>query len=213
MLTRFFKPGVAIANHAESGETLRSSLHAHRLDKVLSLMKPGDYLFIQFGHNDMKEHGPGVGAFTTYKADLATFVDGAISKGGIPVLVTSMNRKSFDSSGHVVNTLGDYPEAVRQLAKEKHVALIDLNAMSKTLYEAIGPANIGKAFVDGTHHDAYGSYEMAKCIVLGIQQNKLDLAKFIVEDWQAFDPAHPDSIDSFHIPASLKSSTVKPLGN
>ena len=176
-------------------------------------MKPGDYLFIQFGHNDMKERGPGVGAFTTYKADLATFVDGAIAKGGIPVLVTSMNRKNFDSSGHVVNTLGDYPEAVRQLAKEKNVALIDLNAMSKTLYEAIGPANIDKAFVDGTHHDAYGSYELAKCIVTGIQRNKLDLAKFIVEDWQPFDPAHPDPIDSFHVPASPKSTTTKPLGN
>jgi lysophospholipase L1-like esterase len=213
MLTRFFKPGVAVANHAESGETLRSSLHAHRLDKVLSLMKPGDYLFIQFGHNDMKERGPGVGAFTTYKTDLATFVDGAISKGGIPVLVTSMNRKSFDASGHVVNTLGNYPEAVRQLAREKGVALIDLNAMSKTLYEALGPANIGKAFVDGTHHDAYGSYEMAKCIVVGIQQNKLDLARFIVDEWQPFDPAHPDPIDSFHVPASLKTSTTKPLGN
>jgi hypothetical protein len=87
-----------------------------------------------------------------------------------------MNRKNLDATGHVVNTLGDYPEAVRQLAKEKNVALIDLNAMSKTLYEAIGPANLSKAFVDGTHHNAYGSYELAKCVVLGIQQNKLDLS-------------------------------------
>jgi lysophospholipase L1-like esterase len=213
MLTRFFKPGVAIANHAESGETLRSSLHAHRLEKVLSLMKPGDYLFIQYGHNDMKEHGPGIGPFTSYKTDLATFVDGARSKGGIPVLVTSMNRKSMDATGHVFNTLGDYPEAVRQLAHEKNVPLIDLNAMSKTLYEAIGPVNLSKAFVDGTHHDAYGSYELAKCVVLGIQQNKLDLAKFIVDDWQPFDPAHPDPMDGFDVPASPKSSTTKPLGN
>ncbi|HUB24175.1 MAG TPA: rhamnogalacturonan acetylesterase [Tepidisphaeraceae bacterium] len=213
MLTRFFKPGVAVANHAESGETLRSSLHAHRLEKVLSLMKPGDYLFIQYGHNDMKEHGPGIGPFTSYKTDLAKFVDGARAKGGIPVLVTSMNRKSMDASGHIVNTLGDYPEAVRQLAHEKNVPLIDLNAMSKTLYEAIGPKNLSRAFVDGTHHDAYGSYELAKCVVLGIQQNKLDLAKFIVDDWKPFDPAHPDSMDDFDVPPSPKSSTTKPLGN
>ena len=66
MLPRFFGPGVAVANHAESGESLRSSLGARRLDKVLSQMEPGDYLFIQFGHNDQKERGPGVGAFTTY---------------------------------------------------------------------------------------------------------------------------------------------------
>lgn len=77
MLTRFFKPGVAVANHAESGESLRSSLGAKRLDKVLSLMKPGDYLFIQYGHNDEKEKGEGVGPFTTYKAALKKFVAAA----------------------------------------------------------------------------------------------------------------------------------------
>ena len=98
--------------------------------------------------------------------------------GGTPVLVTPMNRKSMDSSGKVTNTLGDYPEAVRQEAKEEKVALIDLNAMSKQLYEALGPANIGKAFQDGTHHNNYGSYELAKCIVEGIKQNKLGLAKY-----------------------------------
>src|SRR5262249_12715412 len=103
MLPRFFKPGVVVANHAESGESLRSSLGAHRLDKVLSTMKPGDYLFIQFGHNDMKEKGDGVGAFTTYKADLKKFVERAKEKGGIPVVVTSMHRKKFDSAGKVVN--------------------------------------------------------------------------------------------------------------
>ena len=74
MLTRFFSPGVAIANHAESGESLRSSLAAKRLDKVLSIIQPGDYLFIQYGHNDEKEKGEGVGAFTTYKSDLKKFV-------------------------------------------------------------------------------------------------------------------------------------------
>ena len=94
MLTRFFKPGVAVANHAESGESLRSSLGARRLDKVLSTMKAGDYLFIQYGHNDMKERGEGVGAFTTYKADLKRFVAETRKRGGIPVLVTSMDRKS-----------------------------------------------------------------------------------------------------------------------
>ncbi|HET7113419.1 MAG TPA: hypothetical protein VFI57_07235, partial [Pyrinomonadaceae bacterium] len=74
MLPRFFKPGIAVANHAESGESLRSSLAARRLAKVLSLMKPGDYVFIQYGHNDEKEKGEGVGAFTTFKSDLKRFV-------------------------------------------------------------------------------------------------------------------------------------------
>ncbi len=213
MLPRFFKPGVAVANHAESGESLRSSLGAKRLAKVMSLMKPGDYLFVQYGHNDMKEKGAGVGAFTTYKADLKRFVTETRQHGGTPVIVTPMNRKSMDSSGKVTNTLGDYPEAVRQEAKEDNVALIDLNAMSKQFYEALGPANIGKAFQDGTHHNNYGSYELAKCIVEGIKQNKLGIAKFLVDDVPAFDPSHPDPLASFHMPASGQSTTTAPLGN
>jgi lysophospholipase L1-like esterase len=213
MLPRFFKPEVAIANHAESGESLKGSLGAKRLDKVLSTMKPGDYLFIQFGHNDMKERGPGVGAFTTYKADLKRFVDETLKHGGIPVLVTSMNRKNLDADGKVVNTLGDYPEAVRQLAAEEKVPLVDLHAMSKAMYEAWGSANIGKAFVDGTHHNNYGSYEFAKCVVEGIRQNKLDLAKYIADDVPQFDPSHPDPIEQVRIPASPGRTTGKPEGN
>src|SRR5204862_3580199 len=74
MLPRFFKPGVAIANHAESGESLKSFTGAHRLDKILSTIKPGDYLFIQFGHNDQKDKTPGAGAFTTYKDALKHYI-------------------------------------------------------------------------------------------------------------------------------------------
>ncbi|MEO6724942.1 MAG: rhamnogalacturonan acetylesterase [Blastocatellia bacterium] len=215
MLTRFFTPDVAVANHAESGESLRSSLGAHRLDKVLSLIKPGDYLFIQYGHNDMKEKGEGVGAFTTYKSDLKTFVAEARKRGATPVLVTSMNRRTFDASGKITNSLGDYPEAVRQLAKDEKVALIDLNAMSKTLYEALGPEKSGALFKegDGTHHSNYGSYELARCVVEGIKQSKLELAYYLWLDVPSFDPKKPDSFDSFNMPASPRGTTVKPLGN
>jgi lysophospholipase L1-like esterase len=215
MFTRFLKPGIAVSNQAESGETADSSLKAHRLDKVLSTMRSGDYLFIEFGHNDMKEHGPGIRPFTSYKTNLKKFVDGARSKGGIPVLITSVNRKTWNKKqpGVIANSFGQYPDAVRELAKEENVPLIDLNAMSKILYEALGPANLNKAFVDNTHHNAYGSYEIAKCIVLGIQQNKLDLAKFIVDDWQPFDPSHPDPIGSVKIPASPKIAADAPSGN
>lgn len=213
MLPRFFKPGVAVSNQAESGETLRGAWHARRVDKVLGDMKPGDYLLVQFGHNDMKEKGAGVGAFTTYKADLEKLVTDTRAHGGTPVLVTSMNRKSFDSTGHVINTLKDYPDAVRAVAKEMSVPLIDLNAVSTTLYEAIGKSNIDKAFVDGTHHNAYGSYELARCVIEGIRQNKLDLSQYIVDDLPVFNPVHPDPIDSFHVPPSPKAATEKPLGN
>jgi lysophospholipase L1-like esterase len=212
MLPRFFKAGVAIANHAESGESLKSSLGARRLDKVLSTIKAGDYLFMQFGHNDQKERGPNVGAFTTYKADLKRYIREARQRGGIPVLVTSMHRRTFDASGKITNSLGDYPEAVRQTAQEENVPLIDLHAMSKAFYEALGPDRAAKAFMDGTHHNNYGSYELAKCIVEGIKQHKLAIAKFLVDDVPPFDPSRPDPVESFRMPASPQRTTQAPEG-
>lgn len=214
MLTRFFKPGIAIANHAESGESLKSSLGAKRLDKVLSVIKPGDYLFIQYGHNDEKEKGEGVGAFTTYKADLKKFVAGARQHGALPVLVTPMQRRTFDKDGRITNSHGDYPEAVRQVAKEEQVPLIDLNLMSKQFYEALGPEHSGVAFKegDGTHHSNYGSYELARCIVEGIKANRLGIVTFLIAV-PRFDPGRPDAFESFKIPPSPLSSDVKPLGS
>jgi lysophospholipase L1-like esterase len=213
MLPRFFRSGLAVANYAESGETLKSSQGAKRLDKVLSVMKKGDYLFIQFGHNDMKEKGDGVGPFTTYKASLKHYITEARKRGGLPVLITPMHRKSLNASGTVTNTHGDYPEAVRQAAAEEQVPLIDLHAMSKVLYEALGPKDVGKAFQDGSHHNAYGSYELARCIVDGIKQNKLEIARFIAEDVLPFDPKKPDPPGDFKIPASPQSSSQKPSGD
>jgi lysophospholipase L1-like esterase len=215
MLTRFFKPGIAVANHAESGESLHSSLDAKRLDKVLSLMKPGDYLFIQYGHNDEKEKGEGAGAFTTYKASLKQFVAEARRRGGIPVLITPVQRRTFEAQGKITNSHGDYPAAVRLVAKEENVPLIDLHAMSSVLYEAWGPDASKRAFApnDGTHHNNYGSYELARCIVASIKANKLGLIKYLVTDPGAFDPSHPDSMDTFKLPASPQSTKIKPPGS
>jgi hypothetical protein len=84
--------------------------------------------------------------------------------------------------------------------------------MSVVLYRALG-TNIGRAFQDPTHHNNYGSYELAQCVVAGIQQARLPLAKFIVDDFKGFDPAHPDPADQFQMPASPQRSDAKPLGN
>jgi hypothetical protein len=88
-----------------------------------------------------------------------------------------MERKN----GVTNDTLGEYPQTVRELAKEDGVAIIDLHAMSKVFYAALGPENIDKAFQDATHHNNYGSYELAKCVVEGIRRNELDLAKYVVD--------------------------------
>jgi lysophospholipase L1-like esterase len=196
MFTRFFTADVAIANHAESGETLKSFLTGLRLDKILSQMKKGDYLFIQFGHNDMKENWPQtyVEPYTTHKAYLKVLIAEARRRGATPVLITPMQRRNFDGL-KIRNSLGEFPESVRQTAREENVPLIDLTQMSIAFYEALGPENSRLAFSGGTditHHSAYGAYELAKCIVEGVRSNRLDLARYIVADYQPFDPAHPD---------------------
>lgn len=229
MIPRFFAPGkVAVANYAESGEALNSFLSARRLDKILSLMKPGDYLFIEFGHNDMKQKGPGIGPFTSYKKNLQRYIAEVKKKGGIPVLVTSMHRRNFDKDGKIINTLLEYPDAVRQTAKEENVAMVDLNAMSKVLYEAWGLTKSIKAFVhfpaktfpgqttkleDNTHFSTYGAYELAKCIVKSIQDQNLPLAQLLRTDIPAYDPATPATFESFYWPMSSFMTSTKPDGN
>ncbi len=206
MLPRFLKPEIAVANYAESGESIKSSLGAKRFDKVFSLMKSGDYLFVQFGHNDMKDKA--TNALETYRANLKKIVARTRELGGTPVLVTSMERKS----GVEQDTLAGYPQTVRDVAAEEKCALIDLHAMSRTFYRAL-KADVDKAFQDGTHHNNYGSYELAKCVVNGIRENKLPLAKSITDDFGNFDPAKPDEVKTFEMPASPNVSTAKPLGN
>lgn len=226
MLPRFFRPGVAVANIAESGETLRSFLGEHRLEKITDGIKAGDYLLIQFGHNDQK---PGANEpIPVYQDLLRQFIAEARQRKAIPVLVTSMNRRRFDSEGKIIDTLAGYPDAVRQVAKEQNVPLIDLNAMSRPLFEALGPEGTLKAFVhypagtfpgqtvelkDDTHFNAYGAYELAKCVVAGIKAVKLGLAASLTDDVSPFDPAHPDPVVSWHLPASPSTSDTKPEGS
>lgn len=220
MLPRFFGPDVVVANHAESGETMKSFISGLRLAKVLERMKAGDYLFIQFGHNDAKRQWPQTWAeaHTTYRAYLRAFVSEARLRGATPVLVTPMQRRNFDAQGRITNSHGDYPEAVRAVAREEGVALIDLEAASRVLYEALGPDVSPRAFADAgrdrTHHNNYGAYELAKCVVQGIRDAGLPLARFISADVTGFDPARPDPVDAFHLPASPgPGQTGPPRGN
>jgi lysophospholipase L1-like esterase len=214
MLPRFFRPGIVIANHAESGETIKSFVGEQRLTKVLSLIQPGDYLFFQFAHNDQK---PGAVSIDEYKSLLVDYIKQIKAKGATPVLVTSMNRRTFDDSGKITNSLAGYPDAVREIAATQHVALIDLNAMSKTLFEVMGPEGSKKAFMhfpanafpnqitaisDDTHFNTYGAYELARCVVHGIRTDKLSLRKYLTKDVPEFDPSKPDPQATFNLPAT-----------
>jgi lysophospholipase L1-like esterase len=220
MFTRFFKPEVAIANHGESGETYRDSIGRRRLDKILSVIRPGDWLVMQFGHNDQKQIAAGNGGpFTTYQAEIKKHVDTVRARGGSCIIVSPMERRGFDENGKVKPSLADYAEAARQTARELGIPFIDLNGMSKVFYEALGPEKSARAFaapggkVDNTHHNNYGSYELAKCIVQSIRDQKLPIAKFIADDFRGFDPAHPDDPDKFSVPASNGFTNQRPLGD
>ena len=206
MFTRFFKPGVAVANQAESGESLGSSLSARRVAKVLAEMKKGDYVFIQFGHNDMKSKASD--ALQKYEESLDKLVREIQQKGVTPVLVTSMERKG----GVEKDTLGGYPDAVKRVAEKEKAALIDLHAMSRQLYVGLGK-DLDAAFQDGTHHNNFGSYEIAKCVVEGIRKAKLPLSEMLVDDVEPFDPAKPDSPAKFHYAVSPLKDLAKPDGN
>jgi lysophospholipase L1-like esterase len=206
MLPRFFAPAVAVANYAESGETIRSSLFARRFDKIFSQMQSGDYLLVQFGHNDMKDKRPN--ALDVYRRNLTDLVVRARSHGATPVLITSMERKA----GVEKNTLGEYPDTVRQVAEEQRVFLIDLHAMSKTLYRALGP-DLDQAFQDGSHHNAYGSYELAKCVASAIARSDLPLARLVLPEASQFDPAVPDPWQAFAVPRSPLADQAPPEGN
>jgi len=220
---RFLREGIAVSNHAESGLSLGSFLSSNRLKKVLSMMKPGDYLFIEFGHNDQKEKGPDDGAFKSYSERMRLFINEFRNKGGIPVIVSPANRRSFGDDGKITNSLGDYPAAGRQVAEEMKVPFIDLNSMTKTLYESLGPEKSKTLFViypanafpwepkelnDNTHFNSYGAYELAKCVIEGIKKNNLGIKKYLTRGLPSFDPGKPDPFEEFSLPLSPHSPVV-----
>jgi hypothetical protein len=166
---------------------------------------------MQFTHNDSKASWPQtyVEPETTYKAYLKVYIAEARLRGAIPVLVTAMDRGAR-GTGAPTHGHGGYPQAMHEVAQEEHVALIDLYAMSDTFYQSAG-ADAPKILADGTHSTAYGGYEFAKCIIMGIKQNHLDLAKFIVDGFKDFDPAHPDSAAALNLDP-LFSAGDRPAG-
>jgi len=226
MLPYFFVPNeVVIANYAESGETLKAFEDRHRIDKIWNKLKSGDYLFIQFGHNDQKA---GNSTKSGYRKRLKEWISKAKELGATPVLVTSMNRRVFDRNNKIVNTLDDFPDAMREIAKEENVDLIDLNALSKTLFEAMGPDKAKKAFVhypansypnqptvlaDDTHFNTYGAFELAKCVVKSIVDQNLPLKKYISTNYKNFNPNEPDKVEDFHWPESVFMESLNPDGN
>ena len=229
MITRWFDNRVAISNHAESGLTARTFLGGNRLEKILTMMRPGDYVVCEFGHNDEKEHRPGDGAWYHYVYNLKIFVDKVRQAGGHIIFCTPTQRRFWqDDNRHIKDTHGDFPAAMLSVAEREQVPVIDLNGMTRTFFETLGfedskralvhyPANTypgqDKALADNTHFNPYEAYEVAKMVVQGMVDLQLPVVSALRADWQAFDPAHPDDFTTFRWYDAKSLDTQKPDGN
>ncbi len=136
VLEKSLRPGFRIDNHAYSGCSTKSFIDSGRWAKLISRVKPGDFVYIQFGHDDQKKqpelHAAVDGA---YRENLIRFRDEVVARGGHPIFGTSMVRRFFNADGTVDDKLEGYPEAVRRLGRELGVPVVDFNAFSRKLVE------------------------------------------------------------------------------
>ncbi|MEW2395010.1 rhamnogalacturonan acetylesterase [Streptomyces sp. NPDC046862] len=168
----FLSRDLPVANHAVNGRSSKSFVDEGRLDAILGVIRPGDFLLIQFGHNDSKAEDPTryTEPWTTYQDHLRLYVDGARARGARPVLATSVERRRFDAEGNAVPTHGDYPAAMRALAQEEGVALLDIQALSIALWQRLGVEETKKYFnwtateQDNTHFNPPGAIAVARLV-------------------------------------------------
>jgi lysophospholipase L1-like esterase len=191
----FFKNDVMVHNHAASGRSTKSFVTEKRWQAVLDSIQPGDYVVIEFGHNDEKPdtllH---TDPFTTYQQYLKKFVDETRAKKGIPVICSSIVRRHFNSEGQLKNTHGDYIKASCELATTTNTVFIDMEARSRKLVTELGPERSKSLFVfcnpgeypkrpngtqDSTHLNYYGSQQIAALFIEGLKEQKVKLAKLV----------------------------------
>jgi lysophospholipase L1-like esterase len=192
----FFQRDVLVENHARNGRSTKSFITEGRWQTVLDKLQAGDYVFIQFGHNDAKKEDTSryAEAHTDYKNNLLRFVNDARSKGATPILLTPVSRRQFDDHGTLVDTHGDYPGVVRELAAEQKVPLIDVHQSSMQLLTTLGPEDSKKAFVwikpdlytvnragrqDNTHFNEMGALKIAGLVVEGLKKLELPLTNHL----------------------------------
>jgi lysophospholipase L1-like esterase len=228
LITQYLKPQIVVANYAVSGASLFSFKAEHRLDKIMSLLKPGDYVFIQFAHNDEKRRGDGIGPWHSYSELLQEYVTRVRERGGVAVLLTPVERRFFNPDGSVQATHGDYPAAVRAVAAKMQVTLIDLTQLSTVLYQSWGDARSRQAFVqypantfisqpkalkDNTHFNYFGANEIALCVIKGLLDTTLPLANYVISGEHKYSPLQPNNFENWSVPMSPRFIATKPEGS
>lgn len=191
MAPSFFNSGLAIANYAESGLTASGFYSMRRLKKILAEVKKGDYVTVQFAHNDQKNQND----VNNYEATLTKYVNDIKAKGAIPLFVTSTARQGeLDPK----TAVGGLPERMRALGKKLGVTVLDLNQHSINLQNALGN-NKEKMYMytakDKTHFCEYGAYELARSIIEEMKAKVPELAKHLRDDHEAFNSNKPDALD------------------
>lgn len=182
MLPAFLGESVRVSNHAVNGRSSKSFIDEHRWADIITQIQPGDYVFIQFGHNDQKADtarhtDPG----STFDANLKRFISETRARKGIPVLFTSIVRRHFDDAGKLIDTHGPYTEATRRVAKETATPLIDLNKLTHNRVEEAGDVPSRDFFMwvkkDNTHLNIKGARMIAGMVVNELQTVLPDLAR------------------------------------
>ncbi|WP_175408709.1 rhamnogalacturonan acetylesterase [Streptomyces sp. TRM64462] len=181
----FLTPYQQVSNHAVNGRSSKSFIDEGRLVPILEEIRPGDLLLIQFGHNDQKSADPSryTEPWSTYQEHLLQYVTGARARGARPVLLTSVERRRFDSAGNARTSHGEYPAAMRALADREGVPLVDVQAASLAEWQRLGPEPSKEYFnwlepgespnypdgrQDNTHFRPRGAVEVARMVAGGL---------------------------------------------
>ncbi len=184
---RFFTASVAVKNHAYPGRSSKSFIDEGRLARALEDLGPGDWLFIQFGHNDAKKEDPAryTEPRTTYKEYLSVYVRSARERGANPLLLTPVERRHFGPDGKIEPSHGEYPQAMIELGEATGTPVIDITKKSRELFERLGPertkelflwlkpgehANFPDGVEDNTHFKERGAVEIGRLVVEGLKE-------------------------------------------
>lgn len=189
VLQPFFKDNFTVDNKAVNGRSSKSFINEKRWDSIYKKLKKGDYVFIEFGHNDQKieDSTRYTNPHTTYRYNLIRFVNESREKGAIPVLLSSIARRNFNEKGVLVPTHGEYPLETRLVAQQYNVPFIDLEYYTELLEESYGPEKskqlhlhfkagenpyYDKDKADDTHLSLKGARAIAQIVVNQINQSK-----------------------------------------
>lgn len=194
-LQKFFKDGeVRVDNRAANGRSTRTFIEEKRWQGIVEKLKAGDYVFIQFGHNDQPKQKASHTPPAEFRRNLVRFVTEVREKRATPVLLTPVARRRFDEQGNFYDTHYDYPDIVRAVAAEQKTPLIDMHRRSERVLRRYGPEGSKKLFLqlkpgehtnypqgveDNTHFSPHGAEQMAVEVVEGIRALKLGLTKHL----------------------------------